>query len=969
MSFYRRIPIRFRIAIGLIGLMTGTLLFASGFGFFPNEQQRIVDGRSQLCESLALSGTAMITNQNLDGLRATVASMAKRFDEVDSIALRRVDGVVVVVAGEHEKHWVMGSPNSVVQMKVPVFQQGQNWGHLEIAFQDVDGYLGLNKWGPAWLLVFLLPACFVQFSFFLKKTLESLDPDGAMPSKVRDVLNTFSEGLLLVDSKDRILFANSRIAHLLGMDAQGMTGLKCSKLKWMIPDEDRNELPWDEANRLNSFVSERTLNYQNGDRCLTLQVNSTPIAGKGMMVTFDDITVLVENKAQLAVALGAAEDANEAKSAFLANMSHEIRTPLNAVLGFTDVLRRGLVADSDEAVDHLNMIHRSGAHLLELINDILDLSKIEAGRMSVEKIDTRVDQIILDTIDVLSVRANEKDIELKTQFDTPIPKIIQADPTRLRQIITNLVGNAIKFTTEGAVTIGAKPSENQDGPVILIEVSDSGIGMTAQQQEKIFDSFVQADNTTTRKFGGTGLGLSISRRLAEAMGGELTVASEKGVGSTFTVVLPLGHKDIESLISPDEIHQEATKRASDRQNATIQRLPNKKVLVVDDGETNRKLIDLVLTRAGAKVTTVVNGLEAVKALAASEFDLVFMDMQMPVMDGYTATKKIRECGCKTPIVALTGNAMKGDREKCINAGCSDFLSKPVNLDALLRCCIHFLGAAPATLESPAKANDVIGAAFTRENSQSAPNNLQDKAKETNPASNKSGPIHSSLPMDDAEFRCLVSDFVDRLDARLDYVATACDDANYDVIRTEAHWLKGSGGTVGYDQFSKPAAELEKAAKAGDVQQAQDILREIREIRSRIVKPAIGGATAGEMMSIGDEMPTTDSSPPSTGPIHTTLPVDDVEFRQIVVDFVSRLDSRLDCMAELLSKNQFEELGNEAHWLKGAGGTVGYGDFMVPSMKLLEASRSESRADCITHLKAVLAIRQRLVVPKLESVTA
>ncbi len=330
---------------------------------------------------------------------------------------------------------------------------------------------------------------------------------------------------------------------------------------------------------------------------LTFSVNCTPVMGKGLMATFDDITAIEENKAALAVALGAAKDANEAKSAFLANMSHEIRTPLNAVLGFTDVLRRGLVTDSAESLDHLNMIHRSGSHLLELINDILDLSKIEAGRMQVESIDTNIDQVIYDTVDVLRVRAQEKDIDLVVKFNTAIPETIQSDPTRLRQIIMNLVGNAIKFTEQGSVSIITELSGQSESPQIKINIVDTGIGMTVDQQARIFESFTQADSTTTRKFGGTGLGLSISRRLAESMGGELTVDSATGVGSTFTVTLPICQTDLQQLVSQEDLTRAAKSRLDATDQAELIRLPNKPILVVDDGEANRRLIELILTRA------------------------------------------------------------------------------------------------------------------------------------------------------------------------------------------------------------------------------------------------------------------------------------------------------------------------------------------------------------------------------------
>ncbi len=945
MNLYRKIPIRFRIAIGLVGLMTGTILIACALGLFPNKQQMIRDGRSKLCEALAISGTAMVSDGKFDSLRVTLESIVHRDPDVVSIGFRSSEDELLVAAGKHEEGWIPYSSNTEQQMQVPVFRHDEHWGNLEIVFTPTNGWL--SSWGPAALLLFTVPICIFQFSIFLKKTLDSLDPDGAMPAKVRDVLDTFSEGLVLIDIKDRILFANKRFTELVGIESGTLVGMKSAKLPWILPEESRNELPWNEARRLDSFVSDRTVMFMRDDRKLTMQVNSTPTIGNGMMATFDDITLIEENKAKLAVALGAARDASEAKSSFLANMSHEIRTPLNAVLGFTDVLRRGLVTDSNEAVDHLNMIHRSGAHLLELINDILDLSKIEAGKMQVESIDTPVDSIILDTIDVLAVRANEKGIEISTEFATPVPRVIQADPTRLRQIITNLVGNAIKFTEKGSVKIVAELVQDSC-PELQIHIVDSGVGMTEQQQEKIFDSFVQADSTTTRKFGGTGLGLSISRRLAEAMGGSLRVKSEANVGSTFTICLPLNEVADEDLITPKEIQQQSSRRLAARNNSSLLRLPNKPILVVDDGEANRQLIELVLSRAGAQVDTAVNGLEAIKALSEKDYAIVFMDMQMPVLDGYTATKRIRECGSKTPIVALTGNAMKGDREKCMAAGCDDFLSKPVNLDALLRCSVNFIGPgeeAPDTTDTPAN-SPALAKAFPSDGQK----NVNDDTA-----------IHSLLPMDDDDFRSVVSDFIDRLDDRLDFIESSCQQADFETVRSEAHWLKGSGGTVGLPILGAPAAQLEEAAKEGDIELATKILAEIREIRSRIVNPVVGD---GGFRAVDSAREAVHAEPDnSTGPIHTSLPIDDEEFLSIVIDFVARLDQRLEKMHQLFADRKYEELGNEAHWLKGAGGTVGYGALMSPAMQLLQAARGEVEADCEAGLQRIRMIRSRMVVPE------
>ena len=615
--------------------------------------------------------------------------------------------------------------------------------------------------------------------------------------------------------------------------------------------------------------------------------------------------------------------------------------------------RRGLVTDSNEAVDHLNMIHSSGAHLLELINDILDLSKIEAGRMQVESIDTHVDQVILDVVNVLDVRAKEKEIDLVTDFPTSLPKVIQADPTRLRQIITNLVGNAIKFTSEGCVTVGATLSDGKS-PELRVDVTDSGIGMTEEQQSKIFESFVQADTTTTRKFGGTGLGLSISRRLATAMGGQLTVSSKPGVGSTFSVTLPLTSSDLTDMMTSEEISKLAQDRSNNQQGDGLASLPNKPVLVVDDGEANRRLLELVLTRAGAEVVTAKNGQEAIDAINAREFSMVYMDMQMPILDGYEATARIRDTGNDVPIVALTGNAMKGDRERCLKIGCNEFLSKPVNLDALLECSIRFLGAGPVAVKQQSANGHVLGAL---DSPQTSDNETAD-----------TGPIHSTLPMDDEDFRGVVSDFIDRLDARLDFIEQACQSADFDSVQNQAHWLKGSGGTVGFAEFSSPAEALEQAARDQDQHQAIELMQTIQDIRSRLVQPQVNESLPSASGLVLDMEPAEKltSTMDSSDPIHSTLPMDDEDFRTIVVDFVERLDPRLEEMRVMLEQARWEELGNEAHWLKGSGGTVGYGEFMIPAMHLMMAARTESQGDCKIHFAEVMAVRQRLVVPTINA---
>ncbi len=447
---------------------------------------------------------------------------------------------------------------------------------------------------------------------------------------------------------------------------------------------------------------------QPGKSLRVLMANASPVLGndgdyRGVLVSFDDVTQLENTRKDLDIAKQlaessrqAAEDANQAKSDFLARMSHEIRTPMNAILGYTDVLRRGFDACEEDRQEYLNTIHHSGEHLLSLINDILDLSKIESGKLELELERASPHQLVHQVVGLLKAKADEKGIALEAKFVGKIPATILVDVVRFRQTIVNLVGNAIKFTEQGKVQIVTR-LENIGLPsnpefVIAFDVIDSGIGISKTAIDKIFDPFAQADTSITRRFGGTGLGLSISKQLAEAMGGGITVQSEPGKGSNFTVRLDPGPLlGIELVDDHSFMHKGLFQK---REEVQVRQLPPCRILVADDGDSNRKLIRLVLSRAGVDVTIVENGKLAVEQAIRSSFDLILMDMQMPVMDGYTATTLLRENGFTKPIIALTAHAMQGDEEKCRNAGCSGFLTKPINIDRLLATLAHELGGNP-----------------------------------------------------------------------------------------------------------------------------------------------------------------------------------------------------------------------------------------------------------------------------------
>ena len=851
-DLFKRIPIRIRLSVGLVGLMTGTLLFASAIGFFPNEQREVMRGRAALCESLAISGTAMASSGSFDDLRVTLKSIMNRNKQIVSVGLRGPEDQLIVWEGPHTKAWVPDSSNTARQMQVPIFRKGERFGNLEVAFADSGGFLGLNYWAPAWLLVILIPACLVQFSFFLRKTLQSLDPSGAVPKHVRGALDTLTVGLLLLDTRDRILFANRLLADEIGIDPDKMVGTKATAMSWIQPTDETakgdSELPWIESMRAGTMVSGRVLHYDVDGRRLTFIVNCTPILGQGLMVTFEDITELEENKAALAAARDAAEQANRSKSAFLANMSHEIRTPMNAILGFTEVLRRNIEHDETKRQRHLNTIHSSGTHLLNLINDILDLSKIEADRLEVESIPCALHRVIADVVTVMRVRADEKAISLDYQFDGPIPEAITSDPARLRQILTNLVGNAIKFTEQGGVRILTQLDEGTEGrPQMVIRVVDSGIGMTPQAAARIFDPFSQADASVTRRFGGTGLGLSISRRFAEALGGGITVTSEPGVGSVFVVRIDAGPIDDVPRIVPSR--QEMESSTEDEEHLVI-RLPEMSVLLVDDGDENRDLMSVVLEEAGADYDTAENGLEAVKKARLRQWDVILMDMQMPVMDGYTATRKLREEGYDKPIIALTAHAMQGAEQECLDAGCTGFLTKPIDFDRLIVTLAGIAGVDVTAAAKPAEKSDerdvVTGNVLPAPETPAAAEPYEMAAPTTSvapvpaPAATAAHPIRSTLPMHKERFRSIVAQFVDRLDQQFDVMEEALRAADADQISDLGHWLKGASGNCGFAPLAEVALRLESCGRQADLDSVPQILGELRELRTRIEVPSAAG---------------------------------------------------------------------------------------------------------------------------------
>jgi two-component system, sensor histidine kinase len=519
----------------------------------------------------------------------------------------------------------------------------------------------------------------------------------------------------------------------------------------------------------------------------------------------DEIGLLYRSFNQM---LDQVQTSRQALRSAVANMSHEIRTPINAILGFAELLLKGAdEGDPRQRQDYLQTIVASGKHLLDLINDILDFSKIESGQLELEMARCSPHRIIAEVTSVLRVRAQEQRLSLEYEWGTPIPESIMTDEGRLRQMLINLVGNAIKFTYTGGVHIVARMTGTPKRPQLAIDVIDSGIGIPSDKLQHIFQPFVQADNTVTRRFGGTGLGLAITRQIAAKLGGELTVHSELGKGSTFTITIDVGSLDGVPVLSHPQADV-AQSRAITRP-MTPPNLPGVRILVVEDGSTNRKLIRLILARSGAHVTLAENGKIGLELALKQEFDVILMDMQMPVMDGYTATTKLRDLGVKTPVIALTAHAMKGDEQRCRDAGCSVYLTKPIDGEKLL---------------------NTVADTLQGELGQSEP-----AAKPAEPATIPN-PLISSLPLDDPEFCDIAREFVDRALEQSRNMRRAWESQDLDSLADLAHWFKGAAGTAGYHALTEPSRKLERMVKDRDLDHIEPALVALTDLIERLQAP-------------------------------------------------------------------------------------------------------------------------------------
>jgi len=628
---------------------------------------------------------------------------------------------------------------------------------------------------------------------------------------------------IITDARGAIQYVNPKFQELTGYTADEVTGQSTSILHAELMPEGFYAELWQTITSGKEWRGEIRNKKKNG-QIYWESTNTSPVRNEigeitHFITTKEDITEKKTATELLQQAKQAAEEANRAKSDFLANMSHEIRTPLNAIIGMSYLARR--VATDDKILGYLGKVHFAGNHLLGVVNNILDLSKIEAGKLELETAVFKTARLLENITVLIGSYAASKNLELVLDMDTAVPEQLRGDFQRIGQVLVNYANNAIKFTKQGKISIRMKRLDETDSDILLrLEVEDTGIGLTLEQQSKLFQSFQQADSSTSRKYGGTGLGLAISKQFAHMMGGEVGVESELGKGSTFWFTARL-----EKLKEGEEVQVYAPAHLAGLQSTDIEVIRGVSILLAEDIPYNQEVACEILEQAGARVTIANNGIEALECLRKAHFDCVLMDMQMPEMDGLEATRLIRADPLltNTRVIALTANIMQAERDLCFAAGMNDFITKPFLPSQFYMTLAQCLTLRTDTDTSPkaielveADSGELVGT------DSGANSTLVDLS------------ILAKTVGDDVEkLRKFAFRFLASAQQSLDEIDGAMSREDASALEALGHGARSSAGFVGAVSFGDFCQALEQAGKSGDMKAAQSIGSQMRPLLLQI----------------------------------------------------------------------------------------------------------------------------------------
>jgi PAS domain S-box-containing protein len=678
------------------------------------------------------------------------------------------------------------------------------WAGIAVAVVIGSIYVGL---GLVPETSYLPPLVFLIFAVIVYLIAESVRQ---AEIKYRSIFENATDGIYQSTADGRLTTVNPAMARIFGYGSPEEMIRSVSHIgrELYVNSEDRIRT-LRRVREKGAVSGIESLGRRRGGKEVWLSWSARAVMGSdgevsGYEGTVEDITERKRAEEATLRAREAAEEANRAKSEFLANMSHEIRTPMNGVIGMT-----GLLLDTDldeEQREYARTVRTSGDLLLALLDDILDLSKIEAGEVRIERVDFDLRGTIEDAVAPFRARAAEKGLEQEVLMDRDVPRLVEGDPFRLRQVLTNLLDNAIKFTEEGKVSLEVRRAgDDAEPPVVRFSVSDTGIGMTPDQQERLFRSFSQADASTTRRYGGTGLGLAISKRLVELMDGEIGVQSEPGEGSTFSFSIPL--RALEDQVALP--HDPPATAPAPRENTAGARL-----LIAEDTTVNQIVAAELLKRRGYGTDVVPDGTTAVEAFSEGQYAAVLMDIQMPGMDGYEATAEIRRReppGSRTPIIAITAHALQSDRDRALAAGMDDYIAKPIRPDELDRVLERWLPTAPPTEPAaPAQGGDA--------GPNGTDGSLDDSVLADLRAIQREG--GEGIVAD------LLEAFFKETPPLMTTLRESVENDDPQSLKRAAHAINGNSRAVGAKRLAEICLDLEDLADAGDLSHAPEAIDEL-----------------------------------------------------------------------------------------------------------------------------------------------